>query len=203
MINWNEQWALHAQNFRGGYAHIELGIGKVLRLKAGPGFGDCSHPTTHLVLELMKNYVCGKRVVDLGCGSGILSLSAALLGAKEVFGIDICKEALLHSLENAQLNQISNVHFGRTGRKGDLLLINMISSEQEAAWKEHPYLHGFEGLVVSSGVLAEQKELYMTQALSRGWAPILCKEKAGWLGVVFRTPAYIRRVACHNHSPLS
>lgn len=185
MIDWTEQWTLHAQNFHDGLAHIELGCGKTLRLKAGPGFGDCSHPSTRLVLELMKAYAPGKCIVDLGCGSGVLSLSAAMMGAEQVYGIDICEEAILHARENAKINQLSNVQFGRRGVKGDLLLINMISSEQEGAWKEHAYLHDFEGIVISSGILAEQKETYIAQVLSRGWNLLSLKEEQGWVGLVF------------------
>jgi ribosomal protein L11 methyltransferase len=187
MIDWNEQWAFHAPNFYDGYAHIDLGEGRVLRLKAGPGFGDCSHPTTRLVLDLMKDHVKSHTVIDLGCGSGILSIAASLLGAKKVFGIDICEQALEHAHENSVLNQISNVHFGEKGGKGDLLLINMISSEQETAWKAHPYLHNFDGIVISSGILSEQKEAYLTQALSRGWTVISSKEEEGWTGWVFKS----------------
>ncbi len=187
MIDWHEQWALYAQNYRDGYAHIELGDNKVLRLKAGPGFGDCSHPTTRLLLDLMKDHVFGKCIVDLGCGSGILALSAAILGAKKVFGIDICEAALRHASENAQLNHLSNISFGRKGGKADLVLINMISSEQEAAWQEHPYLHNFEGLVISSGILTEQKESYISHVLSkRGWDMLTSKECEGWTGFIFR-----------------
>ena len=187
MIDWNEQWALHAPNFQAGYAHIDLDKGRILRLKAGPGFGDCSHPTTRLVLDLMKDYVNDRIVIDLGCGSGILSLAASLLGARKVFGIDICEQALEHARENAALNQIKNTNFGQRGEKGEILLLNMISSEQEIAWKDHPYLHGFGGIVISSGILFEQKEGYVVQALSRGWTPLSCKEEGGWVGWVFKS----------------
>lgn len=192
MIDWNEQWALYAPNFHGGYANIDLGEGRTLRLKAGPGFGDCSHPTTRLVLELMNDYVKDQCIIDLGCGSGVLSLAASFIGAKKVFGIDICEEALAHANENAKLNQISNVHFGQSGQKGEVLLLNMISSEQEIAWKAHPYLHGFEGIVISSGILSEQKEAYITQTLSRGWTVISSKEEEGWIGWVFESGKYIQ-----------
>ncbi len=186
MINWNEQWALHSPHFREGYAHIELGERRI-RLKAGPGFGDCSHPTTRLMLSMMKAYVPGKTVIDLGCGSGILALSAAILGAKQVFGIDICPDALAHAQENAQLNQLDNLQFGPKGKRGDLLLLNMISSEQRIAWEEHPYLHGFTGIAITSGILFEQKAAYLQETKTRGWELLADREEDGWLGFIFRS----------------
>lgn len=189
MIDWHQQWALHAPNFQDGFAHIELKPGTRLRLKPGPGFGDLSHVTTRLVLKMMKEHVSEKTVIDLGCGSGILSLCAALLGASEVHGIDICEEAILHARENAKVNELTQVYFGTKARfktlSNMLLLINMISSEQESAWKQHPYLHGFNGLVISSGILADQKTAYLAQAAKRGWIPLSFQEEEGWLSVLF------------------
>lgn len=187
MIDWNEQWELHAPNFRGDCAHIELPQGRLLRLKAGPGFGDCSHPTTRLMLSMMKEAVSNKTVIDLGCGSGVLALSAALLGAREVYGIDICEEALAHARENARLNALEYVQFGSKSKCGEVLLFNMISSEQRIAWEQHPYIHGFEGIAIVSGILVEQREKYLLEAEARGWELLSSCEEEGWLGFIFRS----------------
>ncbi|MBS3905104.1 MAG: 50S ribosomal protein L11 methyltransferase [Simkania sp.] len=191
MIDWHHQWATHALNFYNGFAHVPLASGKQVRLKPGPGFGDLSHPTTRLVLRMMTGLVQGKTVIDLGCGSGILSLCAAALGAKIVHGIDHCEGSLLHAKENAHLNGFCQVHFGQratiTNSEHSLLLINMISSEQEQAWREHPYLHGFDGLVISSGLLTEQKAAYLIQVEKRGWTPIHFQEEEGWLAGLYRS----------------
>ncbi len=205
MINWHDQWALHAPNFQDGLAHITLKGGKQFYLKPGPGFGDLSHPTTRLVLEIMVDHVDGKTVVDLGCGSGILALSAAILNAKEIHGIDICDEAIAHAKENALLNNLSNVRFGRTAKlklsSNILLLINMISSEQETAWQQHPYLHDLEGLAISSGILIEQKEAYIIQAAKRGWAPISSKDEGEWTALLFKMNNLSDCDNRHSHCP--
>ena len=75
-----------------------------VKIEPGPGFGDASHPTTLLTLQLISRLVAGRDILDIGCGSGILSLSALALNAASVIGYDIAFEAILHSIQNAKLN---------------------------------------------------------------------------------------------------
>jgi len=200
MIDWNEQWAHFAPNFENGYASVALENGQNVRLKAGPGFGDGSHPTTKLVLELMPPYIRGKNVVDLGCGTGILSIAASHLGARRVLGIDICNESLAHAQENAHLNGLK-LNFSKilTEDLWEVILLNMISSEQKMAWSEQQALRNFQGLVISSGVLSTQRDNYLAQVSQRGWECLGVKEKDGWLGFIFQVRN--RHAACRNHIP--
>ena len=143
MIDWDEQWALHAPNFFNGFAHVFLKhYGKddlSFKLAPGAGFGDLSHPTTQLMLHLMPKRITSP-IIDIGCGSGVLSLAAKLLGAPEVFGIDISEEAVSHAQENRMLNQLDCIFAKTLPRipQGPLLLMNMISSEQKVAWEISP-----------------------------------------------------------------
>ncbi|NGX58150.1 MAG: Ribosomal protein L11 methyltransferase, partial [Chlamydiae bacterium] len=110
-IDWTAQWDAHSHGYKDGLIKIPIeGYGEVT-LRPGPGFGDLSHPSTRLVMQLMPIYVKNRCVVDVGCGSGILSLCAAAYGAKQVFGIDISAESLQHSLKNKELNQMDTVSF--------------------------------------------------------------------------------------------
>lgn len=184
-INWEEQWALHAPGFREGLAHLEMGV----RLKPGPGFGDFSHPTTRLVTALMHPYVARKKVIDIGCGSGILALSAMKLGAKSAVGFDIEEEAVQHANANARLNQLpvffySSCEVGPFLEGGEVALMNMIYTEQSTAWNSHTDLMRVKW-VITSGVLATQRNEYLK--LTAGWNLKLVEEKEeeGWLGFVF------------------
>ncbi len=196
--NWEEQWSHFAPHFHNGCAHIDLGPATLL-LKPGGGFGDLSHPTTRLVLSLMESNVKDKVVFDIGCGSGILSVAAALLGAKQVYGIDIEEEAIKHSQENAALNQVeTKTTFSKEmdpswiPKEPFVIVMNMIESEQKAAWESLIPFHKetasrLENLtMITSGILASQKERYLKLAKSWGWSPIHEREEEGWVGFVFR-----------------
>jgi len=78
-----------------------------LRLDPGLAFGTGSHPTTMLCLNwLEKQSLAGKTMIDYGCGSGILSIAALLLGAEKVWAVDNDPQALLASRDNAERNGI-------------------------------------------------------------------------------------------------
>ncbi len=161
-IDWEEQWALHAPGFKDGLVHLPCGL-HTMRLKPGPGFGDCSHPTTRLMLRMMDTDLSGKSVLDVGTGSGVLAIAAALLGASSVVGIDIDEEALIHARANALLNDVGTLcSFGTQPLlEPDLLLINMIAAEQEIAWRQLNALGVRPSAVICSGVLAEQREAFL------------------------------------------
>lgn len=81
----------------------------VIRLEPGLAFGSGRHPTTRLCLErLGESPPVGIDVVDFGCGSGILAIAAAALGARRVFAIDIDPQALHATAENARLNKVED-----------------------------------------------------------------------------------------------
>lgn len=185
-IDWNAQWEAHGFNFKDGFVHFEN-----IRLKPGPGFGDLSHPTTHLSVKLMRPLLKNKIVVDIGSGSGVLSLFAAANGAKEVIGIEIDPEAVEHAKENAKVNQLS-VKFLlpevlKTFPKGELLFVmNMIRTEQANAWSVLPLLDR-PAQIITSGVMSQEKEIYLQEASKRGWELQNVEELDGWLGFQFNT----------------
>jgi len=78
---------------------------KIIKIDPGAAFGTGSHPSTYLCLEKMENiFYSDKRVLDIGSGSGILSVAARLLGAKEVFAVDNDYLAINSTKSNFQLN---------------------------------------------------------------------------------------------------
>lgn len=83
-----------------------------LRLDPGAAFGTGSHATTRLCLRwLEQNIHGGESVLDYGCGSGILAIAAARLGAARVFGVDIDEQAVLAARANALQNQVAAKFF--------------------------------------------------------------------------------------------
>lgn len=91
-----------------------------LRLNPGLAFGTGSHATTRLCLTALERHVRpGMRMLDLGCGSGILSIAALLLGAESAFACDIDEKAVDTAYENAALNGVGRDRY--TVRAGDVL----------------------------------------------------------------------------------
>lgn len=90
-------------------AEVERKPGDIMvEIDPGTAFGTGAHETTKLCIAQLKKYLTGEETVfDIGCGSGILSIIAAKLGAKTVFGVDIDPLAIEASYENCQVNQIS------------------------------------------------------------------------------------------------
>ncbi|WP_405344891.1 50S ribosomal protein L11 methyltransferase [Ruminococcus sp.] len=91
----------------------------VINIDPGLAFGTGKHETTRLCMEALERYVKGgERVLDVGCGSGILGIAAVLLGADSAFGIDIDETAVRTANENAQVNHVSDK---MTAIAGDLV----------------------------------------------------------------------------------
>ncbi len=113
--NWMEAWKVHYQPIAIGRrliivpAWLESPDENRISIKIDPGmaFGTGTHPTTQLCLELLEtNTTKGCQVIDVGCGSGILSIAALKLGARFALGVDIDQASVKASRENADANGI-------------------------------------------------------------------------------------------------
>jgi len=196
-IDWEAQWAQHGWDFYDGAVHVNLSEfgskDQILTLKPGPGFGDLSHPTTRLTLNLMSQQIDHQCVVDIGCGSGILTVAAVAMGAQNAYGIDIDPEAVEHSKINAALNKMEKKcrfclpeEFHLPSQSIPILiLMNMISSEQLVAWESLPALHQISSRWITSGIPLEEKEMYLKKVYQRGWKLIEEKEEEGWYAFIF------------------
>ena len=134
----------------------------VLVLDPGMAFGTGSHPTTRLCLEWLERTVTtGLSILDYGCGSGILAIAAAKLGAGDVLGVDIDLQAVGAAKNNAENNEVS-ARFDDSAKdiKGqfDIVVANILSNPLKAlapAICAHVRPGGYLAL---SGILVEQTE---------------------------------------------
>jgi ribosomal protein L11 methyltransferase len=134
----------------------------VLVLDPGMAFGTGSHPTTRLCLEWLERSVSpGVSILDYGCGSGILAIAAAKLGAREVVGVDIDLQAIGAATSNAERNKVSARFADSTEKiegQFDIVVANILSNPLRAL---APALCAHlrpGGRLVLSGILAEQAE---------------------------------------------
>jgi ribosomal protein L11 methyltransferase len=113
--NWMEAWKVHYKPIAVGKrliivpAWLTSPDATRIPIKIDPGmaFGTGTHPTTQLCLELLESFVStGRKVIDVGCGSGILSIAALKLGASFALGVDIDEASVKASRENADANGI-------------------------------------------------------------------------------------------------
>lgn len=197
-IDWQSQWEMHAHHFKEGHMHLDLSsfgrFDSALILQPGAGFGDLSHPTTRLMLKMLSEQLQDQIVIDIGCGSGILALSALAMKAPMAYGIDIDPQALEHARQNALLNHFETKSdfslpsdFTWTVKPQPvLMLMNMIRTEQIEAWSSLSALHPQSGLLITSGVRAEEREIYLHQIAQYGWRSTKEEEEMGWLAFNLR-----------------
>ncbi|HTH78211.1 MAG TPA: 50S ribosomal protein L11 methyltransferase [Ramlibacter sp.] len=103
---------------------------QVIRLDPGLAFGTGTHPTTRMCLRWIARHApTGKRVLDYGCGSGILAIGAARFGAKEIDAVDIDPAAVESTMANAKANQVS-LNAGlpdKASGRYDIVLANILA----------------------------------------------------------------------------
>lgn len=179
--------------------HVEPGAaldkpagGIAIQLDPGLAFGTGSHPTTHLCLAWLAHAMpTGANVLDYGCGSGILAIAAAMLGARAVHGVDIDAQAVQATQDNAAVNGVTiqaSLPDGLADGQFDVVVANILSNPLKVL---APMLSGRVlpgGQLVLSGVLARQAE-----EVAAAYAPWLemtvWQEREGWVCLHGRRPA--------------
>ena len=156
----------------------------VLVLDPGMAFGTGSHPTTRLCLEWLERIVTpGASILDYGCGSGILAIAAAKLGAGEVLGVDIDLQAVSAARNNAERNAV-NARFDDSARplagQFDIVVANILANPLKAL---APAITGHVrpgGQLALSGILAEQAEELI--AIYAPYIPLsVADTREGWV----------------------
>jgi ribosomal protein L11 methyltransferase len=154
-------------------------------LDPGMAFGTGSHPTTRLCLRWLDGHVQGgERVLDYGCGSGILSIAAAKLGAAEVTGVDIDPLAVAASRDNALANKVENGLFYLPDDAPlhyyDLVIANILTNPLRMLAPLLAQSTRSGGQIVLSGILESQAKAVMavyqewfdlyTPVFEEGWS---------------------------------
>ncbi len=157
-----------------------------INLEVDPGlaFGTGSHPTTRLCLEWLETAVApGLTLVDYGCGSGILAIAAAKLGAAEVTGVDIDDAALTSARDNAARNCIAlRLRHSREplAEKFDLVVANILTNPLCVLAPLLAACVAAGGRIALSGILASQAQ-QVIEAYQPYMALTVGAEHEGWV----------------------
>lgn len=182
--NWNEEWERTIQPIAVSDRfvitpswHPVTDPGKlVIVIDPKMTFGTGYHETTRLMLRLMERTVrAGSRVLDVGTGTGILAIAAAMLGAKEVLGVDIDEWSLDNGIENAERNGVRDTVQIRIGSLDavtetgyDLILANIIRATILELLDGIIAKLGPNGTILFSGLLATDREIIEPALTQRG-----------------------------------
>lgn len=197
--DWSEAWKKPHGRIRPGKRIVVLPPWDRHPLEAGelpvwiePGmaFGVGSHPSTQNCVELLESWTReGDRVLDVGCGSGVLSLCALRLGAAQVFACDLEEESVVATRENASRNELTSIQVVRgsipcfAGRF-DLIAINILASVIVSLLPEAKGLLASGGRFVLGGIL-ESAEDRVLASLKEIDARVLDRSLRGeWVGLL-------------------
>ena len=162
----------------------------VLDLDPGLAFGTGTHETTRLCMELLEQYVRpGMNVLDVGCGSGILSVAALLLGADKAVGVDIDELAVKTAVENAEINHVENRFTGICGNLTDqvtgtydIVVANIVADVIIMLTKDVEQFMKPDTVYLMSGII-DTREQDVLAAVEQPFTIIDRKEEKGWVAL--------------------
>jgi len=200
--SWQDSWKQHWKPTRVGKALVVCPSWEeyspapgetVLLLDPGMAFGTGTHESTRLCMEFAEQVIKGgERVLDLGCGSGILAITALLLGAGSALGVDIDQVAVGICAENAALNTVENRATFRKGNLAggineqfDVVFANIIADVILELAPDIPRLLAPGGVFIASGILCERAGEIEAALESVGLRPKGKLEQGGWAAIMY------------------
>lgn len=171
----------------------DAGDRAVLHLEPGVAFGTGTHETTRLCMELLEEYVTPEcEMLDVGCGSGILSIAALLLGARAAVGVDIDEAGVRTAIENARINGLADrftgVHGNLTDRvhgKFDIVAANIVADIVILLTGEIRQFLKPGAIYLVSGII-DSREQDVLAAVQPQFDILQRREEKGWVAMALR-----------------
>ena len=163
----------------------------VIEIDPGMAFGTGTHETTSMCInQIEKNLKAGDRVIDIGCGSGILSMAAVLLGAEKATGVDLDPVAVRVALENVELNNLQDkieiLHGNLTDvirEKADIVVANIMADIILILLEDVREFIKDDGLFISSGIIQEKRAAVEARLLEKNFSIVEVETKGEWCAI--------------------
>jgi ribosomal protein L11 methyltransferase len=170
----------------------------ILEIDPASSFGTGQHHTTRLCLELLENSIeKGDELLDMGCGSGILSIGAMLLGAENAVAVDIEENAVASAIENAAKNNIpedkyiaycgnvlsDNALADKIDKKYDIITANIVADVLIAMGSLFDRYLKENGILIISGIIEERMDEVINAVENCGFTKLEQNIKEGWAAV--------------------
>jgi len=198
--NWNEEWEKKFDPvvidervlIRAPFHDSSNDLECTLVIEPKMSFGTGHHHTTKLMIREMGNHLLeGKKILDMGCGTGVLGIYACKKGAARVLGVDIDQWAYENSLENIKRNGVTamEVRLGDVSvlykDKFNMILANITRNtlvRDMSVYTEHLL---DQGLMVISGILAEDVQFVLNEAYKCDLKHLSTGEESNWISLTF------------------
>ncbi len=189
-------WATERIVIHPSWIPVDIAEGQIaVRIDPKMAFGTGGHESTQLCLQALESYLCaGVRCLDLGTGSGILSIAAAMLGAESVLAVDIDEKAVANARENLAHNRIGSeqveVRLGGVEAVAegpfDLVLANIQSHVLRPLLAPLRRLLAADGRIAFSGLLAREEAAFCRWVTEAKLEVDTILAKEAWICVVAR-----------------
>jgi len=211
--DWMEAWKVHYHPVKIGERLLIMPAWKdvdpdetrhVVRINPAMAFGTGTHPTTQLCLRLLERHLTpGQPVIDVGCGSGILSIAAWRMGAEPILAVDVDGQAVTSTLENAALNDIpaDALETGKGSvdeilterfalKEAPLVLVNILAPIIIRLFENGlGDLVSKDGRLLLSGILVEQEPDVLQAAKESGFVLIERLVDKDWVSLALKKPS--------------
>lgn len=205
--DWENEWKKYFHSFRVSDTFVivpswelddhEIKLDdRLIKLDPGMAFGTGDHPTTSMCLKYIEKIVKPEhKIIDVGTGSGILTIGAHLMGARDLTATDIDELSLKVAKENLELNDIDGVDVHSADllknetSKYDIVIANILAHVIEMMITDAYDCINPGGYFISSGIIVEKRDDILAQLKETGFTVLEILEDSGWVSILAKKEA--------------